>query len=118
MESKGKILFIIAFENFRDEELFETEKVIKAAGFSSMIASTQKGIAKGSGGSKVEVEKTIVQVNVADYLAVVFVGGNGAKIFFDDPIAQAIAEEAFTQGKVDDQSVPNRRCASGRIWLR
>jgi len=95
-----KALLIIAPENFRDEELFETKKVLEAAGIKTEIASNQAGTIKGMLGGSQEVKKTLFDVNVSDYQAIVFVGGSGASVYFDDAIALAVAEEAVRQGKI------------------
>ncbi len=95
-----RALFIIAPENFRDEELFETKKVLDASEIKTEVVSSKTGEIKGSLGSVQRVEKTLLEVNVAEYGAVIFVGGSGASVYFDDAIALAIAEEAFRQDKV------------------
>lgn len=96
----GKVLFIIAPKDFRDEELFETKKILEAAGWKTEIASIQKGKAQGMLGGEVEIDKELPETVVADYQAVVFVGGRGATCFFEDPIALDLAREAHSQGKV------------------
>ncbi|MFH1705853.1 MAG: DJ-1/PfpI family protein [Patescibacteria group bacterium] len=101
MPAKGKkALFIIAPENFRDEELFETQKVLEASGIKTEVASSKAGKIKGSLGGIQEIEKTLLEVNLADYGAVIFIGGIGASVYFDDAIALAIAEETFRQNKI------------------
>jgi len=95
-----KVLFIIAFENFRDEEFFEPKAILETSGFKTAVASSKKGTAESVLGKEQMVEKTIFDVNVADYIAVIFVGGSGAVCFFEDPIALAIAEETVFQRKV------------------
>lgn len=100
MAETKKALLIIAPENFRDEELFETKKVLEAAGIKTEVASSQTGVIKGMLGGTQEARKTLFEVNVSDYQAIVFVGGSGASVYFDDALALAIAEEAVRQGKV------------------
>ncbi|MFH1561524.1 MAG: DJ-1/PfpI family protein [Patescibacteria group bacterium] len=94
------VLFVVPPESFRDEELFETEKVIKEAGIETELASTKVGTITGSQGGTCQAEKDLFEIDVADYQAIVFIGGEGAQFYFEDPIALAIAEEANRQGKV------------------
>lgn len=99
--AKGKnVLMIIAPENFRDEELFDTKSVLEAAGAAVTIASKGVSEAKGALGGKASVDKDIEDVNVADYDAVVFVGGPGAAVYFDDETVLSIAKASAEQGKV------------------
>jgi len=91
---------IIAPENFRDEELFETKKVLEAAKIKTTVASSRTGLIKGMLGGIQEVKKSILDINVADYDAIIFIGGTGAAVYFDDAIALAVAEEAVRQGKI------------------
>lgn len=95
-----KALLIIAPENFRDEELFETKEILETAGIKTEVASAKKGVIKGMLGGTQEVRKTLFEVDVSDYQAIIFVGGSGAKVYFDDALALAIAEEAIRQNKV------------------
>jgi len=96
---KRKVLFVVA-PDFRDEEFFEPREVLEATGFEVEVASQEKGIINGVAGGKVEAVKGIIDVIVADYVGVVFVGGEGAAIYFDDMLAHDLAREALDQGKV------------------
>jgi len=99
-EKRGKVLFVIAPENFRDEELFQTQEVIQAAGFETEVVSQKTGLIKGMLGGEIAVKKSIFDIVVADYQAIIFIGGTGAKIYFDDLLALNLAQEAVDQGKV------------------
>jgi len=99
-EKRNKVLFVIAPENFRDEELFQTQKVIQAAGFETEVVSQKTGLIKGMLGGEIAVKKSVFDIAIADYQAVVFIGGTGAKIYFDDLLALNLAQEAADQGKV------------------
>ncbi|WP_456420032.1 DJ-1/PfpI/YhbO family deglycase/protease, partial [Methanocaldococcus infernus] len=75
---KGKILMVIAPENFRDEELFEPMAVFENNGYAVDIASTKKGVCKGMLGAEVKVNLTIDEVDPKNYVAIVIVGGTGS----------------------------------------
>ena len=101
MESAGKkILMIIAPEGFRDEEFSEPKEVFESEGFEVTVASKGARIAKGKLGSTADVDMDISEADVDDFDAVVFVGGPGAAVYFDDPVAHRIAKDAFIRGKV------------------
>jgi len=75
---EAKVVMIIAQEDFRDEEYFETKKVIEDAGVKVVTASVEKGSCNGKLGAKAEAELGLRDVMVYDYKAVVIVGGPGA----------------------------------------
>ena len=95
-----KVVMIIAPKDFRDEEYFEPKRILTDLGAEVLTASTDYIEARGVLGGKVSVDLTIIELEVATCDAIVFVGGPGAKIFFNDPIALKIASEASDLGKV------------------
>ncbi|MDI6825706.1 MAG: DJ-1/PfpI family protein [Candidatus Aenigmarchaeota archaeon] len=96
----GKVLMIIAPKNFRDEELFNTKEELESSGNDVTIASTATNTATGMLGGTVTPEMTIDEVNVDDYDAIVFVGGSGSSIYFNNSKAHEIAKNAHRKGKV------------------
>ena len=96
----AKILFVIAPENFRDEELFHPKEEVENAGHQAVIASMRAGTCTGSKGGTAEAEISIDEVNPEDFDAIVFVGGQGAAVYFDNGRAQTLAKEFFNSGKV------------------
>lgn len=94
------VLMIIAPERFRDEELFETQAELLQAGHRTVIASTRNGPCTGSRGGQAVAEVALEQVHAADYDAVVFVGGGGSKLLFDNQAAWQIAQEAAHHERV------------------
>ena len=94
------ILMVIAPDHFRDEELFETKTAIEAAGFKTVVASTHEGECIGTKGGKANATVEIKNVNSNDYQSVVFVGGNGSRVYFKNEKAHSIAHEMYQQGKV------------------
>jgi protease I len=96
----GKILMIIPPERFRDEELFITKEELESEGHSIVIASTKKGTIQGSRGGSINSEIIIEAVNTSDYDAVVFVGGGGSKLLFNNQTAIKIAKKMNDQNKV------------------
>jgi protease I len=95
-----RAVLITARENFRDEELFETKRVLDAASVETVIASTKIGPIRGMLGNIAEAGILVNQVRVDDYDAIIFVGGSGVAEYFDNPVALNIAREAAQKRKV------------------
>jgi len=95
-----RAVLIIARENFRDEELFETEFVLDNAGVETIIASTRTGVIKGMLGGSAKAGILVKDIVVDDYDAIIFVGGSGANEYFNSRVALDIAREAMDKGKV------------------
>jgi protease I len=95
----AKILMIIAPERFRDEELFVTKEELEKDGHETVIASTVKGICPGSRGGFASATLTLNEVQT-EYAAVVFVGGGGSKILFNNEDSLRIAGEMCKRNKV------------------
>jgi len=97
-----KILMIIAPVNFRDEECLEPKKIFEENGFNVIIASDLNpgDEAIGMLGGKVTVDVNIKEVDVDIYDAVIFVGGSGSTIYFNNQVALEIAKNSYEKGKV------------------
>lgn len=98
--SGKKVVMIIAFEGFRDEEYRDPKAVLEKAGISITVASSKLGTAKGKFGMPAEVDLTLNQVKAADYDAVLFIGGPGCYEYYNDPAAHKIAQETIKEGKI------------------
>lgn len=95
-----KVVMVIAPDKFRDEELFETRKELESNGVKVSVASSTTQEVTGMLGGKAKPDIKLTDVNVSQYDGVVFVGGVGAAVYFDDQIALKIAKDAFASGKV------------------
>lgn len=92
------ILLIVAPKDFRDEELFVTQAELEKSGFSTTIASSITGECTGSKGGKVISTCLLDQININDYATIVYIGGMGSRVFFQDPKAIALAKEMHAAG--------------------
>ncbi len=98
---KGKkAVMIIAQSNFRDEELLKPKEVLEKNGVTVTIASSSLKEATGMLGAKAKPEILFTNINVADYDAVIFVGGSGASEYWDNATAHKIANDAHNAGKI------------------
>jgi len=95
-----KAVLIIASQKFRDEELLETKHLLDQAGVQTVIASTKTGVIKGMLRAKVEADMLVNDIVVDDYDAVIFIGGSGAKEYFDSSVALNIARQAAQRQKI------------------
>jgi len=101
-ENMRKVLLVVPPSEFRDEELFSTMQVINSAGFKTVIASTRMGQATGMLGGKVTPDILVSEVNVEDYGAVVFIGGQGVETnnLPENPDVVKLAKDANNSGKI------------------
>ncbi len=112
---KKRIAMIIAFREFRDEEYFIPKQTLEAAGAEVTTVSTSlpshqnsKGISGSGGfgkaigklGGEAEVNILLRDLKVADYDAILFIGGPGAANYIDDETCHQIAREAVENNKV------------------
>ncbi|MCD6085683.1 DJ-1/PfpI family protein [bacterium] len=99
-QNKKRVVMIIAFNNFKDEEYLGTKEELKKGGIEIEVVSNSIGIAKGVGGTKVEIKKTIKELNIDDYDGVVFIGGSGALENLDNSDSYRIAKETISKNKI------------------
>ena len=95
-----KALLIVPSVNFRDEELFETRRVLAEAGAETTIVSSVIGPLRGVLGGLAASEITLDRVRAEDFDAIVFVDGPGTVAYFNNPDVLKIAREAAAAGKI------------------
>ncbi len=103
METKNlnkKVLMIIAFQNFKDEEYFVPKEILEKAGVEVITASTEKGTALGVSGGEAEVILSLSEVKAGDFDGVIFIGGPGASVLIDNMECHRIAKEAVAAEKI------------------
>lgn len=93
-------LFVIAPEQFRDEEYAHPKEVLEAAGISTVTASDEAGICKGRFGLEAPATLSLHEAKMRDWDIVIFVGGGGANVFFDDEDAYELATKTVSDGKI------------------
>lgn len=95
-----KVALIVASQNFLDEELFATKRVLDAAQAQTFIVSTRRGVVRGTLGGVAEANVLLSGLTVNDYDAIIFIGGLGAAEYLGNPAAMNIIREAVRTGKV------------------
>jgi protease I len=99
LENK-KIVMILAFRNFRDEEYFTPREVLERAGAQIKTASNQKGQALGADGGEINVDLLVSEINPAEFDAIVFIGGPGCLNALDNEESYKVVRETISQKKV------------------
>ncbi len=99
-QEEKKVLFVIASHNFRDEELLYPRSILEREGIKTFLASSKKNTVRGMLGTEVRVDFLIQEVEVKNFDAVIFIGGSGAREYWDNPYAHRLALQAVKEGKV------------------
>ena len=95
-----KVLYVIAPERFRDEELLEPKRLLEQRGATVTVASTRGGTATGMLGAKVGLDCTLQQAEPESYDAVAVAGGAGAPgHLWDSEPLRAIVQSLHASGK-------------------
>lgn len=100
MGAVKRVLMVVAREMFRDEEYDIPRRILERGGVEVTVASSIFGAAEGRFGITAPVDILVGDTDMADYDAVVFVGGAGAQEYFDHPAAHQLAVDAVSQGKI------------------
>jgi len=88
------VVMVIAPAVFRDEEYAEPKRVLESRGATVVTASVAPGECIGKLGLRAYASISVAQAAKRDWDAVVFVGGAGAAVFFDDEAAHELARRA------------------------
>lgn len=95
-----KVAAVIAFHRFREEELFEPYKVLTKGGVGVDVFSSQAGVATGKVSGSCQVDKTLSELDMSSYDALLLVGGPGGYNYIGDAVLQSIIHGAFDKGKL------------------
>ena len=94
------VLMVIAPSEFRDEEYAHPKEVLERRGATVDTASVAPGPCRGRFGMMARAELAVRDLDPSGYDAVLFIGGAGSKVFFDDEDAHRIAISLAGEGKV------------------
>jgi protease I len=95
-----RILFVIAPERYRDEELAVPRAALIAAGHDVTVASTRAGEARGMLGAREIVTHTVAGETAASFDAIAILGGSGAPehLWSSEPL-RALVRAMHAAGK-------------------
>jgi len=94
------VVMVIGERNFRDEEYLRPKEALQKAGHQVITASTTMTKSVGTLGLIVQPDLLLENIEIDKLDALIFVGGSGAKQYFNDPRAQKLASEAMQKGKI------------------
>lgn len=100
MDGQRQILMVIAQNDFRDEEYEIPKTIFEEAGFLVKTASERRGEAMGKLGTKVQVDLPLMEIDIDDFEALIFVGGPGAADYFHDGEVLNLVRDFSKKGKV------------------
>ena len=95
-----RAVFIIASDNFRDEEYFESKEILENRGMELKTASNKLGIARGTEGGEAKIDLLVSDIKVIDFDAIIFIGGPGALQNLDNEFSYNLAKTASEQKKI------------------
>lgn len=93
------ILIIISNYDFNEAEYLVPKNIFEENNIIVKIASLDGGKCYGSKGLVVEADLSVAKANVLDFDAVVFVGGNGVELYFDNIKTLDLVKEFNYAGK-------------------
>jgi protease I len=95
-----KVLMVIAPVDFRDEEYFETRKILEDAGNKVTVVNSTGQASKSMFGKVVKPDKAFHDINAKDFDAIIFVGGSGSSVYFDNHNALNLVREFSKSDKI------------------
>lgn len=94
------VLLVIAPDQFRDEEYAHPKEVLESRGAKVVTGSVAPGPCRGKLGMLATADVAISELDVRELDAVVFVGGAGSSVFFEDATALELAKAMANDGKL------------------
>ncbi len=94
------ILIVVSSYDFNETEYSVPRKIFEESGFEVKVASLEGGKCYGSKYLVVESDLSLKDVNMNDFSAIVFVGGDGIELYFDKEEALNLAKEFNYAGKL------------------
>jgi protease I len=96
-----KALIVIPHTQFRDEEFFETKKVLDAAGVAVTVASTSVRACYGMNGGSVDAQLAIADAKADQFDALIICGGSSVPAFlWNDKKLHELASAMAAANKV------------------
>lgn len=97
--SGKRVVIVIAEKNYRDEQLAIPKKVLLNNGAEVIIASTSTDVAYGMLGDSTEVDMHIKDISFDDFDGIIFVGGVGAQMLWDNASVIKLVRDFNNAGK-------------------
>jgi protease I len=94
------VVMIVPSENFNDDELEIPCSYCSQAGISVCIASSTKLPLKSQEGKERSSHLLFSQVEEKDFSAIIFVGGSGTRILWENPTVLKLAQKFWQSKKI------------------
>ena len=99
-ETMGKkVVFIVAPQNFRDEEYLQPKTILEDAGIKVITASLKTGELTGMLGAKIKADILVEEIKTPEISALVLVGGSGADIYWSHLGVHQLIKQMLVQNK-------------------
>ena len=95
-----RVVIIVASKYFNDTELFGAEHALQIAGIQPVFASSVVGEIKGIERNTITATVLIKDIKVDDYDAFVFIGGQGAREYFNNKDVLNLVRSANEKNKI------------------
>ena len=99
--SNKKVVFLLAPQDFRDEEYFQPKVIIQSKGID--VFTAVKGDPEevtGTQGGKARPDISFESILSENYDGLILVGGAGSKIYIEDPDVQSLVQRFHQEGKL------------------
>ena len=93
-------LVVVAPHKFMDSEYKNTVRALKRAGIEVHCGTIHGKVAKGSYGMKLRCEVNLEKDPVKGFDAIVFIGGSGVPVFFENKHVLDLIRNSWNEGKV------------------
>lgn len=98
-QNNSKVLMVVPDTDYNEHEFIIPAEFLKSNGYQIIIANINGVSSSSLQGSEVNADLSLDEVNPEDYLGVIFVGGVGASIFWENDDAISLARQFYEAGK-------------------
>ena len=98
--NKKSILFILPSSHFNDTEFSVVKGFLEDSGISIFIASDSNALCVSSIGRKVKADINFFNIHMMNFAGIVFIGGSGARDYWNSSRLHKIAAGFNSAGKV------------------
>jgi len=91
--AEKKILFVLPPRDFDDHSYETARRIWEGRGHKVFVTSVARGAVTSEAGMSVPVDINPKEIKTYNYDAVVFIGGEGARLYFDDERIRKLAKD-------------------------
>jgi protease I len=100
MENEKQVVMVLANYNYNGDEYEYTRRTLEDNGIGIRIAASELGVCTGVTGTTTDVDLSFTNVAPEDYSGIVFIGGSGVDMYFNNDEALELAKKFFSLNKV------------------